>query len=498
MLAVERLTFVGSVRWFGWLTLPCLALGAPRAAFARAAAEAEAATPDTATLQARQHFKSGTKLYRDGNYGGALAEFEEAYRLKPGAGSLQNVALSQKGLFRYAEAAASLELLLQRHAGELTEGELEAVHDAVGELKALIASIKLRVVPEHARVVLDGRQLSAADWQAPLVLNVGEHTLTVDAPGYVPEKRLVRVPGGRHDVPVEVQLKCAAGFVEVTTNDPAAQIAIDGLPKARRTYQGPVEPDTEHLLQVYREGVETYEQTFEVGLCKTLAIHAQLEGVDSAPPAPIDAHDERLSAPPQRVLKGFYGLVSLDLLGLARQPLDLQLTKSSTGGALGALGLRAGYRLSGPVALDLKLDVGALDVTRASDGENAQRDYSLRSIHFGPDLKLMTTGETLRLVTTIGAGVVHHRLAVAASGSYPSAEVSGLDPYFLLELGLGFNFRQFLGEVGLVALLDGSSALQRGFEGDARNRHLTRDLGTTLPMVGIGLRGGFSQWRPGR
>ena len=94
------------------------------AAEPKSPAEAKPATPegpDQATLDARRHFKSGTKLYRDGNYGGALAEFEEAYRLKPGAGSLQNVALSQKGLFRYAEAAATLEQLLAKHGGELSE-----------------------------------------------------------------------------------------------------------------------------------------------------------------------------------------------------------------------------------------------------------------------------------------------------------------------------------------------------------------------------------------
>lgn len=495
MLAVEALAFDGLARRLGRLSLALVAL-ATAPASAQDGAKAEA-PPDAVTLEARRHFKAGTKLYRDGNYGGALAEFEEAYRLKPGAGSLQNVALSQKGLFRYAEAAASLEQLLERHGSELTEGERKAVDDALTELKGLIVSIKLRVVPETARVLLDGQKLTPNEWKAPVVLNVGEHTLTVDAPGYAPEKRLLRLPGGQRDVPVNVELKCVSGFVEVTSNDPTANIAIDGLPKARRAYQGPVEPDTDHLLQVYREGVETYEQTFQVELCKTLVINAQLEGVSSAPAAASDPSDPLPSAPPKRVQKGFYGLVSLDLLGLSRQPLDLQLTKASTGGGMGALGLRAGYRLSSPVALDLMLAVGALDVTGASDGATAQRDYSLRSIHFGPGLKLMTTGEKVRFVTTIGAGIVHHRLAVAAGGGAPSAEVRGLDPYFSLELGLGFNFRQFLGEIGLVALIDGSTALQKGFDDD-QNRHLTNDLGTTLPMVGIGLRGGFSQWRPVR
>lgn len=476
------------------MALACSALGAAPARAQDAAQPTPAAAPEQATLDARRHFKAGTKLYRDGNYGGALAEFEEAYRLKPGVGSLQNVALSQKGLFRYAEAATTLEQLLKEHASELSEGERQAVDEALSELKGLIASIRLRVVPDHARVLLDGRSLTSSEWGSPLVLNVGEHTLSVDAPGYAPERRLVRVAGGQRELPVDVTLRCAAGFVDVTSNDPTANIAIDGLPKARRVYKGPVEPDTDHLLQVYRDGVEPFEQTFQVGLCKTLAIHAQLEGLEGA--APTDTNEPQSNvpgAPPKRVQKGFFGLLSLDIMGLSQQPLNL--AKPKNGGGFGALGLRAGYRLSNPVALDLRLDAGVLQAEGAYDTANmASRDYSLSSVHFGPDLKLMTTGERLRFVATIGAGIVHHRLAVS---KVAPDEVRGVDPYFALELALGFNYRQFLGEIAVMAQIDGSTALQKGFS-DSSNEALTRDLGTTLPMIGIGLRGGFSQWRPAR
>jgi hypothetical protein len=465
---------------------------AARVAVAQEPPPAKPETAETVTLEARRHFKAGTKLYRDGNYGGALAEFEEAYRLKPGAGSLQNVALSQKGLFRYAEAAATLELLLARHASELSDGERDALGAALTELKGLVASIVLKVSPESARVLLDGRQLGPADWSsAPLALNVGEHTLSVEAPGYAPERRVLRIAGGQRELPVSIELRCSSGFVDVTSNDPTAFVAIDGVPKARRAYRGPVEPDTDHLLQVYREGVETFEQTFRVGVCKTLGIRAKLEGLDAAPPA--DAVDEEAplpGAPPTRAKRGFFGLLSLDLLALSKQPLSNVSTPSS-GGGLGALGLRAGYRISGPVALDLRLDAGALQAKGALEAATGkQRDYSLTSIHFGPDLKLMTTGDKLRFVATVGTGVVHHRLAVSRE---IADEVRGIDPYFSLELGLGFNYRQFLGEIGLVALIDGSTSLQKGFSDP--NQNLTKDLGTTLPMLGLGLRGGFSQWR---
>jgi hypothetical protein len=489
----------GFVRRLGLWPLVCSALSAAPAlaqdaAEPKPAAPATPEPPDTATLDARRHFKAGTKLYRDGNYGGALAEFEEAYRLKPGSGSLQNVALSQKGLFRYSEAAATLEQLLARHAAELSEGERKAVDDALSELKGLVATIKLRIVPEAARVLLDGKTLAPTEWAVPLILNVGEHALSVDAPGYNSERRTLRVAGGQREVPVDVELRCSSGFVDITSNDPTANIAIDGLPKARRAYRGPVEPDTDHLLQVYREGVETFEQTFQVGLCKTVSIKAELEGLETAPPAdPNDNAAAIPGAPPKRAQKGFFGLLSLDLLGLSKQPVNL--AKAQSGGGFGALGLRVGYRLSNPVALDLRLDAGVLQAEGAFDKANGRnRDYSLTSIHFGPDLKLMTTGERLRFVTTIGAGIVHHRLSVS---QFAPDEVRGVDPYFSFELGMTFNYRQFLGEIGLIALIDGSTALQKGFSEEA-NRALTRDLGTTLPMVGLGLRGGFSQWRPPR
>lgn len=458
----------------------------------------EPGPPDQRTLDARRHFKAGIKLYRDGNYAGALAEFEEAYRLKPGPGSLQNVALSQKALFRYAEAVSTLEQLLKRHGGELTEPERKAVDEALGELRSLVGTIKLSVAPASARVLLDGRVLSQADLDRPIAVNVGEHALSVDAPGYVPERRLLRVPGGAQALPVSVQLRCVAGFVEITTDDASANIAIDGLPKARGQYRGAVEPNKQHLLQVYRDGVEPFERMFRVGLCETTQLHAKLSGK----PAARVERDTGATSESGSVAqaKGLYVLFSLDLLALSRQPLSLDV-KSASGGVFGSIGGRFGYRLADAVAFGLLLDAGALEVKGAIDRDGTveqKRDYSLRSLHLGPELKLMTTGDRLRFVANVGTGVVHHTLTISAAESDVSAaEVRALDPFFALELNLGFNFRHFMGEIGLVTLIDGSSALKSGFT-DQKDEQLTRDLGTTIPMVGLGLRGGYSEWQPAR
>src|SRR6187399_627350 len=105
------------IRAVSALLLAFLFGAAPRAAHAADPDPASAVANAEATAEARRHFKLGIKLYQDTNYPGALAEFEAAYAAKPGPGSLQNIALCQKALFRYREAAATLEQLLKSHSG---------------------------------------------------------------------------------------------------------------------------------------------------------------------------------------------------------------------------------------------------------------------------------------------------------------------------------------------------------------------------------------------
>ena len=129
---------------FGSL-LTAAVLGAP----VRAAAETPA--PDAKTTEARRHFKNGLGLYQSGNYAGALAEFEAAYEEKPGPGSLQNVALCQKALLRYAEAADTLKLLLERHESELSEDEKTAVRTPGTSSKPISVRSSSRCDPRTQR-----------------------------------------------------------------------------------------------------------------------------------------------------------------------------------------------------------------------------------------------------------------------------------------------------------------------------------------------------------
>ncbi len=487
--------------------LPCAARADPVTASPAADAppkSADAAPTDPEaqkTQSARRHFRIGVKLYRDTNYPGALAEFEAAYRDKPGPGSLQNVALCLKALFRYAEAATSLKLLLERHGAELSEAERAAMQTTVSELESLVGTLKLDPNPANAVISIDGRVVSPEAVQAGIVLNVGEHTLLAEAPGYERRAEIVRIASLAH-LTLPIRLRATAGFLNVTTSDPKAAIAIDDEPLAFHAWSGPLTPEVDHVVQVYREGFEPFEQTVHLELGKTLDLHAELGAPTGAvdEQAPLPAKPS--APPPSKKSVGLYGLLTLSAVGLNDTPLNLQVDGSNAHMTLPSFGLRGGYRLSEPIAVELALDIGRLDAKGACEvddtGTNcvAKRTFSLRSVRVGPNLRLMTRGDMLRFATSIGAGIVSHRLELSPTEAMDGTmqkggSASSVDPYFCLELGAAFNYRHLLLELGVIAFIEGATGLHGAF--DQKTEQAVFSNGT-LPMLGLVLKGGYSSW----
>ena len=474
-------------------------LATSRAQAEEAASEPNGVQPaDPATQSARRHFRVGVKLYRDANYPGALAEFEAAYRDKPGPGSLQNVALSLKALFRYAEAAATLRLLLERHAAELSDSERAAMQNALAELESLVGTLEMAIRPSDATVSIDGRTVTRDDIARGVSLNVGEHTVVVEARGYERRAQIVRIASLQRFV-LNVDLNPTAGFVHVVASDPKAAIAIDDEPLAYHTYRGPLAPDVEHVVQVYRTGFEPFERTVRVEVGRTVEVEAELGAPTGAVDDRAELPQKPAAPPPSRKPIGYYALATVAAVGLNDTPLNLRVDGSS-GITLPSFGLRGGYRLSEPVAVELAVDFGRLEAKNAceldeSDACVSKRDFSLRSFRFGPNLRLMTHGEVVRFATSVGAGLVSHTLSLFRDDMSGRAggSASGVDPYFSLELGAAFNYRHLLAEVGAIAFIEGATGLHGAF--DEQTERAVFSSGT-LPMLGFVLKLGYSAWSP--
>jgi hypothetical protein len=481
-----------------------LALGAT-SAFAQPGKKKPAETAkaaDPQTEKARVHFQNGVKLFQDGNFPGALAEFEASYRLKPGPGALKNIALCQKALFRYGEAVDTLKRVLSQHEKELSPDDKNAIDSTIAELTSLVGSIVIKITPPDARVFVDGRYVDPKERAAGIQLNTGEHTLTADAAGYAKISKSIRVAGGQKNVPVELALTAVAGFVHIKTKDPQAAIAIDQKPLSFGEWNGAVNAGR-HYFQVYKQGYEPYERAFvvEVGRSQTIQVPA-LTPADDDTPTPQPGFAE---VKPRQV-RGFYGMLVLSGQSLRGSPESLKVDEANASGA--AVGARAGYRIWTPIALELMLESARHDQVEAcdelapdncDDPNPVTRKFSLEALRIGPNLRIMSAGEKLRFTSTAGVGAVRHEIELENSepeGNSPfhKGKANGWDPYFLLELGAQYNWGHILIELSAQLYVDGASNVS-GEVGDGEAWHPYEDTGGLL-IGGISLRGGWSEWAP--
>src|SRR3954468_11523471 len=133
--------------------VPLLALLATQHAFAQepAAPPATDRVPDaTAKQEAARRFEHAIKLYEDGDYTLALAEFERVYELVPDYRVLYNIGQVSIQLGRYARAFRTLKEYVARGGGELTPERAATVATDLSQLSGKIARLSVQAEPSGA------------------------------------------------------------------------------------------------------------------------------------------------------------------------------------------------------------------------------------------------------------------------------------------------------------------------------------------------------------
>jgi hypothetical protein len=479
-------------------------VGALEAAAGSAESDAAAARGETRRSEARRHFDNGLRLYEDRNFSGALAEFEAAYELLPGQGTLQNIALCKKALYRYAAAADDLEMLLERHGHELGSEAKLNIREAIADLNALVARVVIVVVPAQAQVTVDGRSIGA-ERERGVRLEVGEHTITVSAPGYATMTRTQRVTAGSEPVIEHFALEPNAGVFSIQAEDSAAIIELDGKPVGRGRWQGPVPPGP-RKVRVTRSGHRAFEREFESEAGKTTEILVP-KGPRLPPEGPVARPSSPVSpATSSRNQRGWYALGTLSVLAVVDQPRGLRhhglLGETRVGGI--DYGARVGYRVTAPLALELMLTGSRQEVSGVCDAHTADPTYRCGGIHalsrsyahstarLGPNLRILTKGDRLRLTAVVGGGMVRHKLRIDAvepppSDALPGYQALGWDPYLLFELGAEHSIGHFVVGLDVRASIDTT----------ARFEDLSYRPYDSVLMVGLGPRIGWTEWIPG-
>jgi tetratricopeptide (TPR) repeat protein len=193
-------------------------------------APAPAPSGDFKREEARHHFEQAVALYEEGNYPGALAEFQAAYDTAPAAATLFNIGLTYKALYRYPDAIETLQRYLadSTRDGKVPEERRKQVSQLIEEMNSLLAPITFVLQPAEARLVIDGRTARPASGGV-VQLAAGTHVAEVVADEHEPQRREFTVAAG---IPLTVQVRLArivrTGKVRVTSSQPNTRVAIDG------------------------------------------------------------------------------------------------------------------------------------------------------------------------------------------------------------------------------------------------------------------------------
>ncbi len=174
------------------------------------------------------------------NFEEARALFERAHALYPNARTERGIGLAAYELRKYVESVIHLQAALDSMVRPL-EGKLRSdVEGVLARGKHLVARMSIETRPSAAQVLLDGRPIPA-NQRGEILLDMGQHTLNVEAEGYAAQRRSFEVKGGEVEriaitlLPLRVEAQAAVG---VHASGPAAA-RQDRTQASRPWYRSP-------------------------------------------------------------------------------------------------------------------------------------------------------------------------------------------------------------------------------------------------------------------
>lgn len=147
---------------------------------------------------------SALREYRAHRFHEARSLFAKAHAVLPNARTLRGLGLVEFELRNYVESAALLERALAEHNRALTGTLRSETEQLWRRAEGFLARFDLEsALPLTVRV--DGVERERNHGE-PLAVAVGDHLLEFSAPGYLAERRIVRVHGGERE-PLRVALQ---------------------------------------------------------------------------------------------------------------------------------------------------------------------------------------------------------------------------------------------------------------------------------------------------
>lgn len=452
------------------------------------ASASAAPLPDSAADLYRQHMDVGISFYEQKNYPAAIAEFQEAYKARPKASPLVNMALCYKAQFAYTRAIKALEKALSQHADTMDENDKKAAQTEIEEMRARLAYVTFKVTPADFAVEVDGETFPEASTGSPVALSPGPHNIKITADGFADVEQQITVASGQRTL--EYTLSPNKGFVRVKAPGPTFEIAIDAKVYGTGEWAGLIPPGAHTVEWYVPRTASVYRVRLDVEAGRTYELSPGKGGIpinemgNPLPPKPPPA-------PPPRPVTGFFALAAVSPFWPTEQPSAFRGEDASAGVSVGT---RAGYRVNTPVSFDAMVAYSNLLVRRHLEPDVS---YSLEMLRAGLNMRLMTPGKIARFYGNFGGGFVFNSLdftydgvtdgltkCTGGSSTVSCKDGSGFDGYLLFEAGLQFNFGNILVDGTFGTIFQST----RGFG--------LRTYNDWLPLIEVGIRVGYSTWAP--
>jgi PEGA domain len=160
------------------------------------------AAADTKIDDAKAHFKSGTDLYDENNFRGALVEFQRAYELAPSYKILYNIGQVDMELQDYAGALIAYRRYLREGGSDVPPARVGQVQGEIDKLSHRVGRIIVQTAA-GAEVLVDDIRVGFAPLPEPTTVNTGRHQVTVHVPGHEADSRVIDI-AGQQDVTVAI------------------------------------------------------------------------------------------------------------------------------------------------------------------------------------------------------------------------------------------------------------------------------------------------------
>jgi len=211
---------------------------------------------ETLPKEAKSEYDDAFVLVRNGDFKGALAKFESAYAKFSDPRLLWNMATCEKNLQHYGKSLTLVRRYIEEGKSLLAPSDLQDAAAIEDGLASLTTTLKVVLKTPAARVSIDGEPVDASK---PILVNVGEHTVTAKKDDFVDFVTKVSGPG-KSSVDVVIELQPVAHEARLVVKASSSDsIAIDGNVVGTGTFSGTLKSGG-HTVKVTAPGRVAYEK----------------------------------------------------------------------------------------------------------------------------------------------------------------------------------------------------------------------------------------------